>query len=641
MTLRRTRLSIEPLEDRTNPATGAALSQQVFANGLMMQELAKDMSAAMSSGPALRSFITHVHNTAVQAQLDPSQSSQVSALARLQDRVARFVASRIGLTLSAPVVSPPTPPPATGGAPSVATSTVGLNPASVPVGGTSTVTLTAKNAAGTNLTAGGAAVLFSLGSTTGGQGTFSTVTDNDDGTYTATFTATTAGTNTVRATINGQQVTTTAPTITVTAAATTPSLSQSTVAASPASVPVNGTSQVTLTAKDASGAALTTGGAAVLFGLGSTTGGQGTFGQVTDNNNGTYTATFTATTAGTNTITATIGGQPVTSTAPTITVTAASTTTPSLSQSTVAASPASVPVNGTSQVTLTAKDASGTALTTGGATVLFGLGSATGGLGTFGNVTDNGDGTYTATFTASQAGTNTITATINGTAVTSTAPTITVTAAAAGGTPSVSQSTVAVSPTSVAVGGTPSQVTLTARDASGTALTTGGATVLFGLGSATGGLGTFGTVTDNGNGTYTAAFTGSTAGTNTITATINGTAVTSTAPTIIVTPAIGGTASPGDSTVAVSPTSIVSGETATVTLKAFDATGTALTTGGSLVTFGLGTGGTGQGTFDPVLDQGDGTYTAVFHGTDPGSNTIVATLDGQPVTTAAPTITIL
>src|SRR5918993_532063 len=102
MTKRRTRLSIEPLEDRTNPATGTALTRQVFANGLMMQELAKDMSAA---GPALRSFLTQVHNTATQAQRDPSQPSNVSTLARLQASVARFVASRIGLTLVAPAVT--------------------------------------------------------------------------------------------------------------------------------------------------------------------------------------------------------------------------------------------------------------------------------------------------------------------------------------------------------------------------------------------------------------------------------------------------------------------------------------------------------------------------------------------------------
>jgi adhesin/invasin len=195
------------------------------------------------------------------------------------------------------------------------------------------------------------------------------------------------------------------------------------------------------------------------------------------------------------------------------------------------------------------------------------------------------------------------------------------------------QSSVAVAPASVQVGGT-STITLTARDANGTQLTTGGLTVAFGLGTGTG-QGTFGTVTDNGNGTYTATFTGTTAGTNTITATINGQAVTSTAPTITVTVP----ADLGQSSVTVAPTSIPNGGTATVTLTARDAGGTQLTTGGLTVTFGLGT-GTAQGTFGTVADNGDGTYTATFTGTNAGTNTITATINGQAVTSTAPTLTI-
>ena len=51
----------------------------------------------------------------------------------------------------------------------------------------------------------------------------------------------------------------------------------------------------------------------IVLGVG--TGGKGTFGPVTDNKNGTYTATFTGTLAGKNSITATIGGVKLTSTA--------------------------------------------------------------------------------------------------------------------------------------------------------------------------------------------------------------------------------------------------------------------------------------------------------------------------------------
>jgi N-acetylneuraminic acid mutarotase len=103
-------------------------------------------------------------------------------------------------------------------------------------------------------------------------------------------------------------------------------LSQSAVSATPASIPSGGTATVTLTAKDAAGNQLTTGGLPFSFGLGAGTG-SGTFSNLTDNHNGTYAATFTGTSAGPIVITATLNGQPVTSTLPTITVTTASSAT--------------------------------------------------------------------------------------------------------------------------------------------------------------------------------------------------------------------------------------------------------------------------------------------------------------------------
>lgn len=99
------------------------------------------------------------------------------------------------------------------------------------------------------------------------------------------------------------------------------STSQSTITVSAASVASGGTVTLTLQAKDGAGSNLTTGGLTVAF---TTSGGTstGTIGSTTDHANGTYTAVFTAGTAGTaTTIHATIGGAAVTSTLPTITVT--------------------------------------------------------------------------------------------------------------------------------------------------------------------------------------------------------------------------------------------------------------------------------------------------------------------------------
>jgi hypothetical protein len=97
---------------------------------------------------------------------------------------------------------------------------------------------------------------------------------------------------------------------------------------------------------------------------------------------------------------------------------------------TVTASQSSVAVGAASTLTLTARDSSGVRITTGGATVVF---TASGGTstGTISATTDHDDGTYTALYTGTAAGTaQTIAATINGEAVTTTMPTITVTAQA-------------------------------------------------------------------------------------------------------------------------------------------------------------------------------------------------------------------
>ena len=103
-----------------------------------------------------------------------------------------------------------------------------------------------------------------------------------------TFTGTTAGTA-ITATLNGQAVTSTAPTVTVVEQPTRPSYCR--VAPTRSS---RAARTVTLTAKDANGAQPPP-GLSVVFGLGN--GPPRHFSTVTDNSNGTYTATFTGTSA--------------------------------------------------------------------------------------------------------------------------------------------------------------------------------------------------------------------------------------------------------------------------------------------------------------------------------------------------------
>ena len=119
-----------------------------------------------------------------------------------------------------------------------------------------------------------------------------------------------------------------------------------------------------------------------------------TIGAVTDNGDGTYT-TVTNTVAESVTISGTLDGAAITDTA-TVTFTVG-TADPTNGNTTLVAAPTSVVADGstTSSVTVTLADASGNLLTASGGTVaLSSTGSAT-----IGAVTDNGDGTYTATVT--------------------------------------------------------------------------------------------------------------------------------------------------------------------------------------------------------------------------------------------------
>jgi hypothetical protein len=84
--------------------------------------------------------------------------------------------------------------------------------------------------------------------------------------------------------------------------------------------------------------------------------------------------------------------------------------TPVPANSTISVSPPGP--NGTSTVTVQAVDANGNNLTTGGATVVLATS-----FGQLGPVTDNGNGTYTATLIFNAPGTATVTGTLNGSAI--------------------------------------------------------------------------------------------------------------------------------------------------------------------------------------------------------------------------------
>ncbi|HZH40723.1 MAG TPA: invasin domain 3-containing protein [Gemmatimonadales bacterium] len=514
------------------------------------------------------------------------------------------------------------------GAISTARSLITLVSDSVLSGTAGTITLRGRDQYGNALTSGGSVVTFTVSGGTS-TGSLSAVTDHADGTYTATFTGTLVGTSdTVHATIGGVGVTSPLPLLRVVPGAV--SLAQSVLLAAAAVDSSGLQDSVILTAKDQNGNAVT-GPQTVVF---SKSGGTST-GNLSGPVNlggGKYGAVFTGILAGTpTTVSATVGGQSLTSTAPTIQVVPGAV---SFASSVVTITQTSVAVGAHSVGTLFAKDAAGNQLAAGGLSVVFSFVGGTSGLslGTP-NAHDNGNGTYTDTLLALLPGTATaVHAAIGGTTVTSAAPSITVVL----GNLITSQSVVTVDSATLSSGDS-SVVHLQAKDSAGINLTVGGLTVVF-FDSGGTSTGTVGPTTDHANGTYTAVFHGLLAGTaTTMHATINGVTVSSTLPTVTVTP---GTASPATSVVTGPVDSIASGAGVLFTIQLKDAAGNSLTTPGGTVVFST-IAGTSTGTFapSPAAYAGSGTDTARFTGVLAGTrDSIKATINGNPVTTAKPTM---
>jgi hypothetical protein len=180
-------------------------------------------------------------------------------------------------------------------------------------------------------------------------------------------------------------------------------------------------------------------------------------------------------------------------------------------------------------------------------------------------------------------------------------------------------------------------VTLDLRDTHYVAFIATDQTITF---QATGGTsaGTFSPVTNNGDGTYSTTFSAITAGTATsIIGYVNGTPLQSTAPSIQV---LTGNYSLANSVITVSQAVITSGSTSMATLTIKDASGNPVTSGGLTVLFS-NSGGTSTGTLSGTTDNGDGTYTTTFTGTGSGTATnITATIQGQTITSALPSITV-
>ena len=504
---------------------------------------------------------------------------------------------------------------------STGASLVTVGQSTVAAGATTTLTLQARDQLGNALASGGLTVTFAA-SVGGSTGQIGATTDNGNGSYTATFTGLTTGAaTTINATINGIAVTSTLPTITVVAgppAAITIVAGDGQQAIAGTAVPV----APTILLRDAlanpvPGAAVTF---AVAQGDGTVTGAA----QTTDaNGQAAVTAWTLGGVVGQNRLTATSAGLSLGFTATAITGPV------SVAASLITVAQGSVVAGSSTTLRLQARDQFGNPIGTGGLTVAF---AASGGTSTgqIGATVDNGDGTYTATFTGLTAGTPvTIGATINTNVVTSPLPTLTVVAGAP------VRLSVSAGDGQVVVAGTavPVRPTVVVFDQYDNAVPGIGVgfSVVAGGGSVTGGT----QVTDGAGMAQVGSWTlGTVSGENRIAVTASALADT------IAATGVAGPPSGATSVVSVSASTVTAGATVTLTLQARDQYGNAITSGGRTVTF-TSSGGSSSGQISTTSDNGDGTYSATFSAVAAGTaTTIGSSIDGAPVTSTLPTVTV-
>jgi len=196
-----------------------------------------------------------------------------------------------------------------GNAASTATSTIAVSLISVTADGSSSslITVQAKDTFNNNLASGGLAITLA----NNGSATISPITDHGNGSYTAMITSTVAESVVVSAKVDGSSITSGDKTVAFTAGIA--SAVNTTLSASLSLLRGNGidTTTITIQTKDAYNNLLISGGNVLVLDDNNSA----IISNVTDHNNGTYTATVNNTEIETTLITGTINGQAITSTA--------------------------------------------------------------------------------------------------------------------------------------------------------------------------------------------------------------------------------------------------------------------------------------------------------------------------------------
>lgn len=511
-------------------------------------------------------------------------------------------AKTLSVTVNGTPLAMTTPITVTPGIASSVTTTLAVSTSSLPSGTDATVTATLRDANGNRIPSG---VLISFNKAGGtSTGTFGSVVNQGNGVYTTTYTGVLAGSaQTISISVDSLVLT---PTATIAVIPGAPSVANSTTTISSATVISGSYSTVTATIKDLNNNPIETGITVTFAKTGGTS--TGTFGAVSNQGAGQYNVRYNGVTAGTaQNIQVQINGVNFGSTVAVSVVNSVA----SAANSTLVTTAASIVSGNTATITATLRDSNNNLISSGYA-VTF---SKTGGTstGNFGTTTNNGDGTYTVTYTGVLSGSaQNISVLVDGASLLSITETVTT------GPAYLANSSVTISNPTV-VSGAFVTTTATIKDLNNNPLDSG-ITVSFVKSGGTS-TGTFGSVVNQGNGVYTIRYTGVTAGTaQNIQLQINGTNFASPV-TIAVT---NGAPSATNSTLATTSPTVVSGSSVTITATLRDDNNN-LITSGYAVSFAKG-GGTSTGTFGSVVNNGDGTYSVTYTGVAAGSAQTISLL---------------
>jgi filamin len=468
------------------------------------------------------------------------------------------------------------------------------------VGRRTVITIRARDASGNDLSVGGdkVTVAISVANTTAAE-----VVDNRDGTYTATYMPRSTGTDYIAIGINGTSLAGSPFVSEVEAGATDPGRTE---VALPDTTTAGRPTDVFIRTRDAFGNEIKRGGQLLRATV--TGANNGSSMRVTDNEDGTYTVSYTPTKAGEDRIALVLGGEPLRGGPDMCRVRPGA---PSAAQT--SASVEEGVAGEMTAITVTARDAYRNP-TPG---QLDDLGMSVVGVneGTPLQVTDNRDGTYTATYTPTIAGTDLIAVSLSGGAIRESP----ITAAVRPGPIEPDQTRVLV-PDGQA--GNVTTVTITTRDAYGNASQEGGADVVVRVDGAN--AGTPVDIKDHGDGTYAVAYRPTRAGRDTVSVTVNGrTAGTGTWRSVIAPAA----ADPRRTSAAI-PAGVAGRPTAIV-VTTRDAYNNRVVQRGSRVAVQVS--GTNGGAPVTVHDNGDGTFAATYTPTVAGDDAVTVSLNGTVV----------